>query len=55
MLSGTGGAALVLQAATLWLASNTLPGATMAGIAMTPIGLCAHWTALNALTIPAPH
>src|SRR5579862_7312372 len=55
MLSGAGAVALPLQAATLPLASNTAPGATLFGIAMTPIGRCAALTALNAFTMPAPH
>src|ERR1700690_539225 len=55
MLSGTGVAALGSQAATLPLASMTLPGATLAGITMTPIGLCAACTACSASTIPVPH
>jgi hypothetical protein len=55
MLSGAGAVALPLQAATLPLASNSAPGATLFGITITPIGRCAALTALNAFTMPAPH
>ena len=46
-----------MQAATLPLASNIagVPTARVAGDAMAAIGFNAALTALNALTMPAPH
>ena len=55
MLSGAGAPELPPHPATLSLASTTLPAVTSAGITMTPIGLWAAFTALNAFTIPVPH
>ena len=55
MLKGAGGVASPSQPATLPLASRVAPAVRFFGITITPIGLCAAFTALNAFTMPAPH